>query len=151
MNARARTIIVVTATLLLSMIVLLPRITKAARFKWFGPEKALSANLALAGNLAQEQKPDITVVASYHNDTSVPVRDMKPQPVLPKTEHENKNPKVPTRHIDSPDPVVQDRMNVLQDLFTPSMPSPLLNFDGIGFPGVACNCAPHPETRCHQS
>ena len=25
------------------------------------------------------------------------------------------------------------------------MPSPILNFDGIGFPGVACNCAP-PDT-----
>jgi hypothetical protein len=26
------------------------------------------------------------------------------------------------------------------------MPAPLLNFDGIGFPGVACNCAP-PDTN----
>src|SRR5258708_33520312 len=71
---------------------------------------------------------------------------MKPQPALPKTEHANENPKVPNKHKDSQDPVVQDKFNVLAILVTPNMPNPLLNFNGIGFPGVACNCAP-PDTN----
>jgi len=95
-----------------------------------------------ATNPDQDQKPDIAVVASYQNDTSIRLRDMKPHPVL-KTEHEaNKNPKIPTRHKDSPDPVVQDRFDILKSMATPNMPSPILNFDGIPYPGVACNCAP---------
>ena len=44
-----------------------------------------------------------------------PLRDMKPQPAHPKTEHEaNPNPKIPTKHKDSPDTVVQDRFDVLK-------------------------------------
>src|SRR5215216_1708308 len=110
----------------------------------FGAEKTLSATLA---NPHQDQKSDITVVASYQNDTSIRLRDMKPQPVMSKTEREaNKNPKIPTnKHKDSPDPVVQDRFDVLGNLAIPNMPSPILNFDGIPFPGVACNCLP-PDT-----
>src|SRR5712675_1472167 len=99
MKMRARTIVVLTATLLLTLIVLLPRITEAGRFKWFGGEKTPAANAEVVNNPGQDhpdQKPDITVTASYHNNTSIPIRDMKPQPALPKTEHEaNKNPKVP--------------------------------------------------------
>ena len=41
--------------------------------------------------------------------------------------------------------MVQDRFSDLKSLMTVNMPSPLLNFNGIGFPGVACNCAP-PDT-----
>jgi hypothetical protein len=106
----------------------------------FGPEETLLTPTSRD----QDQKSDIAVVASYQNDTSIPLRKMKPHPVVSKTEHEaNKNPKVPTdKHKDSPDPVVQDRFGVLTNVAIPNMPSPVLNFDGIGFPGVACNCAP---------
>ncbi len=52
----------------------------------------------------------------------------------------NENPKVPSNHKDSPDEVVQD-----QHVSAPSIPAPILNFDGIPFPGVVCNCAP-PDT-----
>src|SRR2546425_9497535 len=31
-------------------------------------------------------------------------------------------------------------------MVAPNVPSPLLNFDGIPFPGVGCNCAP-PDTN----
>src|SRR5882672_2937549 len=146
MNMRTRWIIVVTATLLLTMLILLPRISEAERFKWLGGETALAANPALNVSPPQDQKGDITVVASYHNDTSIPLRDMKPQPALSKGQHEIENPKMPNKHKDSPDPVVQDHFGDLRSLMTVNMPSPILNFNGIGFPGVACNCAP-PDTN----
>jgi hypothetical protein len=95
----------------------------------------------------QHQKSGVTVVASYQNDTSIPLRKMKPRPVVSKHEHEaNENPKIPVIHKDRPDPVVQDRFDVLTSVATPNMPSTTLNFDGIPFPGVACNCAP-PDTN----
>src|SRR3977135_680098 len=93
-------------------------------------------------NVPQDQKGDITVVASYHNDTSIPLRDMKPQLAIPKQQHSNENPTVPTRHKDTPDKMVQDRFGDFTSLMALNMPSPILNFNGIGFPGVACNCAP---------
>ncbi len=54
------------------------------------------------------------------------------------------NPKIPNSHVDSPDPVV-DNGSILRFL-APSIPAPILNFDGIPFPGVGCNCAP-PDTN----
>src|SRR5215471_13343661 len=81
---------------------------------------------------------------SYHNDTSPPLRNIPAQPIVPpggRVEHEaNANPTLPSHHQDSPDSAVQN-----QHVATPNMPSPLLNFDGIPYPGVACSCAP-PDT-----
>ena len=58
----------------------------------------------------------------------------------------NLNPKVPLPlHVDVPDPVV-DRGAFLRFLLPDVMPAPILNFDGIPFPGVACNCRP-PDTN----
>jgi hypothetical protein len=120
------------------------QVLNAGPAKQLGAVKTLSATPA---NPDQDQKSDITVVASYQNDTSIPLRKMKPHPVVSKSEREaNKNPKIPTTHKDSPDPVVQDRFDVLTNLVTTNMPNPLLNFDGIPFPGVSCNCAP-PDTN----
>ena len=72
-------------------------------------------------------------------------------PPPPKSEEEreareaNLNPKLPLPlHVDVPDPVVE-RGGLLKTLI-PDMPSPALNFDGIPFPGVGCNCAP-PDTN----
>jgi hypothetical protein len=137
MNMRARWIIVLTATVLLGMLVLLPRISEAGRSGWTKDASALPA---------QDQKGDISVVASYHNDTSKPLREMKAQPALPKAQHENENPRIPNKHKDAADPVVQTTFGDLKSLMTVEMPTPLLNFNGIGFPGVACNCAP-PDTN----
>jgi hypothetical protein len=84
----------------------------------------------------------VIVGHSYHNDTSPPLREIGPLPIKPKPEHEaNENPRIPSHHRDAPDGAVQR-------LDAPSfdMPSPVLNFDGIPFPGVACNCAP-PDTN----
>ena len=71
---------------------------------------------------------------------------MKQAKVGKKVEHEaNENPKVPTNHQDSPDPVVQGPDSLLAFAGL-NVPSPILNFDGIVFPGVSCNCAP-PDTN----
>jgi hypothetical protein len=79
---------------------------------------------------------------SYHNDTSPALRDMKQLLVPSGSEHEaNPNPKLPIHHKDSPDTVVQS-----QAAPSPNMPGTILNFDGIPFPGVVCNCAP-PDTN----
>src|SRR6266511_5402769 len=120
MKTRARLLIVLAATLLLATLIVLPRISEAKRFGWFGQEKVLSASLPTTVSPDQDQKADIAVVASYQNDTSIPLRDMKPQPVVSKGQHENENPKIPTRnHKNSPDPVVQDRFEVLKSLVMP--------------------------------
>ncbi len=81
--------------------------------------------------------------ASYHNDTSLPLRDMVPLPVKASGEQEaNVNPKIPPHHKNSPDE------SALQDWHVsgPSVPAPILNFDGIPYPGVSCFCAP-PDTN----
>src|SRR5882672_5667113 len=151
MKMRARWIIVLTTALLVGLLTLPPRISEAEHFKWAGAEKAPAVNPVLSSNPnqdpTQDQRGDVTVVESYHNDTSKPLRDMKPQPVFSKGQHEaNENPKIPHRHIDSPDPVVQGSFSDMKALITPNMPAPILNFNGIPFPGVACNCAP-PDTN----
>src|SRR5689334_10098352 len=48
-------------------------------------------------------------VASYHNDTSAPVRELAKLPAKSFDHESNRNPKIPSRHVDSPDPVVQSR------------------------------------------
>src|SRR6266545_1949599 len=78
-----------------------------------------------------------------HHDTSAAVRDI--QPVVPnQKESPSQNTVIPllklparsTANPDQPDAVVQDAPA------DPNMPAPMLNFDGIPFPGVNCNCAP---------
>ena len=109
----------------------------------FGANQAASALVEGPGSQVA-QRGAVQVVASYHNDTSLPLRDMLPLPVQPSSVHEaNENPRVPNSHIDRTDPVVQGSFISVLGLL---MPSPVLNFDGIPFPGVGCNCAP-PDTN----
>src|ERR1700730_1068293 len=104
--------------------------------------------------LAQASRPDQSrpdapqVGVSYHNDVSQPLRDMPSSTnAAGKEEREaNENPKVPYRHQDSLDPVIQSSPASALGLGEPSVPAPILNFDGIPFPGVSCNCAP-PDTN----
>ena len=134
MKTRARLLIILAATLPLATLIMLPRISEAKRFGWFGQDNVLSVSLPLTGSPGQDQKADITVVASYQNDTSIPVRDMKPQPVLSKGQHENENPKIPTtNHKNSPDPVVQDRFEVLKSLVMPLIGGRLYT---LVYPGI---------------
>ncbi len=117
---------------------------------------ALFAFAIYPGATALAQPPQensgIQFGQSYHNDVSPPLRDlptMWPPPGMEEKEKEaheaNKNPKLPLPlHVDVADPVVESRpwLRAIE----PQIPSPLLNFDGIPFPGVGCNCAP-PDTN----
>src|ERR1700730_49521 len=96
MKTRQRWMIVITAALLLTAVMLLPRIIEAGRSRGVGPEKTLTLAPVLTSNSTQDQKSNVTVGTSLHNDTSPPLRDMKQSKVGVKVEHEaNENPKVP--------------------------------------------------------
>jgi hypothetical protein len=83
----------------------------------------------------------VTVVRDYKHDTSPPLRDIQPRPIPPHPLHEETEPRsTGTQHQNALDPVVQNTLAAL------AMPSTTLNFNGIPFPGVACNCAP-PDTN----
>src|SRR5215831_9569107 len=100
-----------------------------------------STSSALAAPPDQGDSQPI-VGASYKNDVSPALHDVaQGWPLQFKQEHEAaENPKIPNNHQDSLDTVVQDKL--ASALLAPLIPSPILNFDGIRFPGVGCNCAP---------
>lgn len=115
---------------------------------------ALIAAGLLSGKSVSAQAPtaqqnSVTVGKSYHNDISPPVRTMPPwSQADAKAEHEaNENPKVPHRHQDSADPIIQNlHSSSALAIAAPSIAATLSNFDGVPFPGVGCNCAP-PDTN----
>src|SRR6266480_3110103 len=130
-----------------------PRILMAFALCAVGIAIAMLAFGLSSGASAQAQNQGtngMQVAASYHNDVSRPLRSMAPwNPADAKSQHEheaNENPKVPYRHHNTTDPVVQNRHVSTFNLVAPSIPSTLLNFNGIPFPGVGCNCAP-PDTN----
>ena len=124
-----------------------------------GPESAetvtVSGALALAAlsisspstAVAQvsKQGPKPIVIHSVYNDLSPAMRDVEPWPVQRVHEPEAaENPKSSTGlHKDGIDLVVQKG---LLGQLAPGIPAPILNFAGIPFPGVICNCAP-PDTN----
>src|SRR4029077_3526460 len=104
------------------------------------------SNASAQANAAQppnvQQFGETTVISAWHSDLS---RQLREQPMIcPPIERENKanpNPKIPLQHQDAPDPVIQN--SFLQRLIkTPAIPSPILSWNGIIYPGVGCNCAP---------
>lgn len=106
--------------------------------------------LALTGGRAAAQAPEkegppkteVTVGYSYKNDVTPPLRDMPAIPFRLQPEREMLEPKgFPVKDFSAPDPVVQ------RSLAPAAMPGTILNFDGIGFPGVACNCSPARHQR----
>src|SRR5437762_2203889 len=99
-----------------------------------------------SSSTAQAQAQSVgamTVGHSIHNDVSPALRDMPVNwPPQPRAEHEaNPNPLIPNNHKDAPDTVVQSKF-----LAVPTISGTILNFSGIPFPGVNCNCAP-PDTN----
>ena len=105
---------------------------------------------AATGSPGKNQKKTIIVGSSDHNDTSEPLRKMVQLPLRGKSEErleDNENPKIPhsDTHIDVPDEAKEESFVTRLTMSTPDMPGPVMNFDGIGFPGVACNCSP-PDT-----
>jgi hypothetical protein len=83
----------------------------------------------------------VNVIRDYKHDMSPPLRDIQPPIIPPRPDHEEVAPhSTGIQHHNAPDTVVQS------SLAAPAMPSTTLNFNGIPFPGVACNCAP-PDTN----
>src|SRR6266487_2697632 len=100
---------------------------------------------SLAQGAANTNSSSVWVGASYHNDVSPPLREM---PAWNESDlrrgvdrEANENPKIPYRHIDSFDPVVQNAHASAFGLPGVNIPLPIRTFDGIPFPGVGCNCA----------
>jgi hypothetical protein len=104
------------------------------------------SNASAQANAAQppnsEQFGQTTVIHALHSDLSKPLRE---QPLIwppIEAEHEaNLNPKIPHQHQDGPDPVIQSTF-WQRMIKTPAIPSPVLTWNGIPYPGVGCNCAP---------
>jgi PASTA domain/Divergent InlB B-repeat domain len=84
----------------------------------------------------------VIVGHSYRNDSSRPVRSLprSVRPVAGFHTEASPNPRPVSRHRDALDAVRQTRQ------FASKIPGPKLNFDGIAFPGVDCNCVP-PDTN----
>ena len=134
---RLRILILVVAVLLFGAILTVPRIIEAKRSQ--------SAAANSASSAFQGQKEKVTVGESIRNDTSPPLREMKQQPVFKPKKEANENPKIQHIHKDAPDHKVQK--TIAADAFTAAnMPATNMNFNGIQYPGVACNCAP-PDTN----
>ena len=109
MKTRTRFIIIIAAALLLTTsVILVPRISEARRAKWLSGQMAQRQNLRSmllrTKDKTKDQKGDIVVVASYHSDASIPLRDMKPQLAIPKQQHSNENHEVPAPAHNGPDP-----------------------------------------------
>ena len=106
-----------------------------------------SGTPALAAGKQQNRGPAAIVGYSYHNDVSPALRDLPQGFGDVKQRHEGpENPKIPNKHKDMPDTVIQDSYASWLARLAPSIPAPILNFEGIRFPGVSCNCAP-PDTN----
>ena len=145
MKNRLKVLVLLGLALALTAVVMLPQIIEAKLFK-SSPDKNSPAAIGLPINVVQNKKEDVVVGVSSRNDTSIPVREMKQLPMGSKPKREGpKNPKVPHFHKDMPDPVVQSSITSSESI-APNMPTVDLSFNGIGFPGVACNCAP-PDTN----
>jgi hypothetical protein len=125
----AKLLVALAGTFLLLAVLVLPQVIEAKR-----------ARAALAASIPQGNS-NVVVGHSTHNDTSAPLRDMKQLPNTFKPEREaNENPKLTHAHKNVKDEALQTAP------ITAAMPGTDLNFDGVPFPGVACNCAP-PDTN----
>src|SRR5215831_13157172 len=88
-------------------------------------------------------QPGMSVGHSIRNDTSPALRTMpqiKASPMAPQQALRNPSVTAGRKLENRPDPDVQSTMPKA------NMPSTILNFEGIDFPGVNCNCAP-PDTN----
>src|SRR6266542_1986624 len=154
---RTRWTLVALAVPLLPIAALAPfsraQVVRISRASLLLPKSVLSLHPRASGSAVpspsvlsaakeQGQNSGVIVGTSYHNDASPPLRDLQQVPIQSLGEREaNENPRLPIEHKDGPDEVVQDH----HAISVPSIPGTTLNFDGIPFPGVACNCAP-PDT-----
>jgi uncharacterized repeat protein (TIGR01451 family) len=105
------------------------------------------ATVAVASPATQDPiavgKNGMKMGTSYQNDVSLPLYYLPSREVDADADHKEgpANPFIDSNHQDSPDPVIQHTKGP-----NPLVPAPILNFNGIPFPGVGCNCAP-PDTN----
>lgn len=121
--------------------------SKYVRPRWLGIGMIFVLIFSMLGVVQNQVTPvaaqgpgGVTVVRDYKHDVSPPVRSIQPLPLPQRPEREENAPMQVGRHQDQVDPVVQNY------LAAAAMPSTQLNFNGIPFPGVGCNCAP-PDTN----
>jgi len=105
-----------------------------------GNHFSVSAEQSAAGPVAVGN--GTSVGAAQKHDTSKPLRDLQQKPVraLPADEEDEEGGENDRSRPNAADPVVQSVAAPAQ------IPSTINNFEGIGFPGVSCNCAP-PDTN----
>src|SRR5689334_16417350 len=142
---RTKLIPIIAVAFVFSVVVVLPQIIEAKRD---GQSLNNSQNSLASAfvNPVQGNSQRIEHGASVRNDTSIPLREMKQKPIDFGPEREAAlNPKIRHFHEDKPDKNVQTQITG-PDFNTPNMPTTDKNFNGIPFPGVACNCAP-PDTN----
>src|SRR5688572_19973486 len=141
MKPRIKLVILLTAMLFVTALLLVPRIIEAKR------AQAAALNNAPVANPVQGRKQEVQSGVSIRNDTSPPLREMKQKPIDGGREREaNHNPKIPHFHKDTPDRVIQNSPTGGEEVIIAAMPTTEMNFNGIQFPGVTCNCAP-PDTN----
>src|SRR5215211_4768240 len=138
MQIRVKLGILATAVLLITALLLVPRIIEAKR------AEAATQNNATVPNPVQGRKQEIMSGISTRNDTSPPLREMKQKPIndVGPEREANHNPKIPHFHKDTPDRVVQNSATASEEVIIAAMPTAEMNMNGIQFPGVTCNCAP---------
>lgn len=145
-SSRASALQIIAAAILISTAAVL--LASSLSPQSGGPQAAPQAggfpapNAPLSGPGA---KSTVVSVASYKNDMSPPLREMAknaPTQLTLSNCELKENPKTNIPHNDSPDGALQDAAQTLKSLQAPNIPAPTLNFDGIPFPGVVCNCAP---------
>jgi hypothetical protein len=138
---------------ILFALILIPAQFSARAQQSAAPKASFFAPWRAAGQASSVQQVNVAAQAAqpivgqdYNHDISPALRDIPPAPP-PKAPAQRPQPKpllqLPNRITNQgshQDPVVQGAPA------TPNMPSAILNFDGIPFPGVNCNCAP-PDTN----
>jgi len=104
-----------------------------------GSDAATSKATSTSQPLSSSMK--VTVGHSSKNDVSPRLSAVVPlAPTAGPTKQAVVSPRIGHSRSARHDPAVQTKLSA------PNMPSPGLNFDGIAFPGVNCNCAP-PDTN----
>ena len=142
---RTKLIPIIAIALVFSVVVILPQMIEAKRDAGSFNNSQNSVAPAVLTPV-QGNRQNIIHGPSVRNDTSIPLREMKQKPIDFGPEREAAaNPKIRHFHEDKPDKNVQTELTG-PDFVTPNMPGTVQNFDGIPFPGVACNCAP-PDTN----
>lgn len=124
------------------LLVFLPYTPAAAKLQPSNTSPSLlSARTIVTPTIEASHPGKVIVGHSVKNDTSPALRDIPALPLRqPKSNTTKPRLRIPIIPMNAPDSVVERTHSPL------AMPSTILNFDGIPFPGVNCNCAP-PDTN----